>query len=174
MIDRIRMLAALRVKGRPAVAGAAFLALLALSLVVFLVPSPGRVRRVLFYPSTTTHAAPGKPARLVAEARLLPRHRDVDRDARELVDAVLLGPAQHGEAPLFPASTAVRSLMVRRGVLYVDLSANAAIPDPIAPVPLQDAAAALSRTVRFNFPGIRQVAFTVDGQSPRPLGREKK
>jgi len=63
---------------------------------------------------------------------------------------------------------------VRRGVLYVDLSANAAIPDPIAPVPLQDAAAALSRTVRFNFPGIRQVAITVDGQSPRPVGSGKK
>ncbi len=52
-----------------------------------------------------------------------------------------------------PASTTVLALMVRRGVLYVDLSANAAIPDPIAPVPLQDAAAALARTVRFNFHG---------------------
>ncbi len=168
------MLAALRVRGRPAVAGAAFLGLLALSLVLFLAPSPGRVRRVLFFPSTTTREAPGKPARLVAEARLLPRHRDAGRDARELVDAVLLGPARHGEAPLFPAATTVRTLVVRRGVLYVDLSAQAAFPDPVAPVALEDAAAALRRTVRFNFPGIREIAFTVDGQVPRPTGVGKK
>jgi hypothetical protein len=173
VIDRLRTLAALRVRGRPAVAGAAFLALLALSLVLFLAPSPGRVRRVLFFPSTTTREAPGKPARLVAEARLLPRHRDTNRDARELVDAVLLGPARHGEAPLFPAATSVRTLMVRHGVLYVDLSAQAAIPDLVAPVPLADAAAALSRAVRFNFPGIREIAFTVDGQVPRPAGAGK-
>jgi hypothetical protein len=174
VIDRLRMLAALRVRGRPAVAGAVFLALLALSLVLFLAPSPGRVRRVLFFPSTTTREAPGTPARLVAEARLLPRHRDTDRDARELVEAVLLGPASHGEAPLFPAATTVRMLVARRGVLYVDLSAQAAIPDPSALVTLEDAAAALKRAVKFNFPGIREVAFTVDGQVPRPTGAEKK
>jgi hypothetical protein len=173
VIDRIRMLAALRVRGRPAVAGGAFLALLALSLVLFLAPAPGRIRRVLFFPSTTTREAPGKPARLVAESRLLPRHRDTDRDARELVEAVLLGPARHGEAPLFPPQTTVRTLVARRGVLYVDLSMQAAIPDPVAPVSLEDAAAALNRAVRFNFPGIREVAFTVDGQVPRSTGAGK-
>jgi hypothetical protein len=173
VIDRIRMLAALRVRGRPAVAGGAFLCLLALSLVLFLAPSPGRVRRVLFFPSTTTREAPGKPARLVAESRLLPRHRDTDRDARELVEAVLLGPARHGEASLFPPQTTVRTLVARRGVLYVDLSMQAAIPDPVAPVALEDAAAALKRAVRFNFPGIREVAFTVDGQVPRSTGAGK-
>ena len=60
--------------------------------------------------------------------------------------------------------------MVRRGVLYVDLSAPAAIPDPFAPLPLAEAAAALERTVRFNFRRIREVAFSVDGQTPRASG----
>lgn len=173
MIDRLRSLAALRVRGRAAAAGTAFLALFALSLVLFLAPSPGRVRRVLFFPSTSTRSAPGRPARLIAEARLLPRHRDTDRDVRELVDAVLLGPARHGEAPLFPSTATVRTLAVRHGVLYVDLSAVAAIPDPLAPVSLEDAAAALARAVRFNFPRIRTVAFTVDGQVPRSVGGGK-
>ena len=96
------MLARLRVRGRPAAAGAAFLALFALSLTLFLVSPAARVRRVLFFPSTATPSVAGKPTRLVAEERFLPRHRDPDRDARELVEAALLGPARHGAAPLFP------------------------------------------------------------------------
>jgi hypothetical protein len=64
--------------------------------------------------------------------------------------------------------------MVRRAVLYVDLSAQSAIPDPAAPLPLEEAAAALARTVRLNFPGIREIAFTVDGQSPRASWGGKK
>jgi hypothetical protein len=75
---------------------------------------------------------------------------------------------------LFPPKATVRSLLVRRGVLYVDLSAPAAIPDPLAPLPLVEAAAALGRAVRFNFPGIREIAFTVDGQAPRATGEGKK
>jgi hypothetical protein len=170
----MKMLARMRVRGRPAAAGAAFLALFAISLALFLVSPGARVRRVLFFPSTATRTVAGKAARLVAEERFLPRHRDTDRDVRELVEAALLGPARHGAAPLFPPKATVRSLLVRRGVLYVDLSAPAAIPDPLAPLPLVEAAAALGRAVRFNFPGIREIAFTVDGQAPRATGEGKK
>jgi len=174
VIDRLRALARLRVRGRAAAAGASFLALFALCLAVFLVSPEARVRRVIFFPSTGSRAASGKPARLVAEQRFLPRHRDADRDVRELVEAVLLGPARHGEAPLFPPATTVRTLMVRRSVLYVDLAPRAAIPDPSAPLPLAEAAAGLARAVRFNFPWIREIAFSVDGQAPRSPGEGKK
>jgi hypothetical protein len=148
-------------------AGAAFLALFALSLTVFLFSPAARARRVIFFPATQTEGLAAKPHRLVAEERFLPRHRDADRDVRELVEAALLGPALHGEAPLFPPAATVRAVMVRRGVLYVDLSAEAAIPDPVVPLSLAEAASALGRAVRFNFPLIREIAFTVDGQAPR-------
>ncbi len=154
-------------RGRAAAAGAALLALFALSLALYLASPSVRVRRVLFFPSTATPAAAGKAARLVADERYLPRHRNADRDVRELVEAALLGPARHGAAPLFPSTTTVRALMVRRGVLYVDLSAQAAMPDALVPLPVSAAADALSRAVRFNFRWIREVAFTVDGQAPR-------
>ena len=167
MIDRIKTLVRLRVRGGAAAAGAALLALFALSLVLYLVSPSARVRRVLFFPTTATQTAAGKAARLVAEERFLPRHRDADLDVRELVEAALLGPARHGAAPLFPSTTTIRTLMVRRGVLYLDLSARAAIPDPLAPLPMRAAADALRRAVRFNFRWIREVAFTVDGQTPR-------
>jgi hypothetical protein len=175
VIEKIRMLARLRVSGRPAAVGAVFLALFALSLSLFLISPAARVRRVLFFPSTTTLEAPGKATRLVTEERFLPRHRNADRDARELVDAVLLGPARHGAARLFPPSATVRTLMVRKSVLYIDLSAQAAIPDPLAPLPLADAAAALTRMVQFNFRRIHEVTFTVGGQEPRaPEGGKKR
>jgi len=59
-------------------------------------------------------------------------------------------------------------------VLYVDLAASAAIPDPLAPLPLGEAAAALSRAIRFNFRRIREIAFTVDGQLPKGMSGGKK
>jgi hypothetical protein len=174
VIDKLKMLTRMRVRGGPAVAGAAFLVILAVSIALFLVSPSTRVRRVLFFPSTETRDEPAKTARLIAEERFLPRHRDADRDVRELVEAVLLGPAWHGEAPLFTQATTVRTLMVRRGVLYVDLSAVAAIPDPLLPMSLGEAAAALSRTIAFNFRWIREVALTVDGQVPRGVAAGKK
>jgi hypothetical protein len=174
VIDRIKLLARMRVRGRPAAVGAAFLALFALSLALFLVSPAAWVRRVLFFPSTATRNAAGKAARLVAEERFLPRHRDADRDARELVEAALLGSARHGTARLFPPTATIRTLMVRRGVLYVDLSAQAAIPDLLAPLPLGEAAAALGRAIRFNFRWIREIVFSVDGQTPRVLEEGKK
>jgi hypothetical protein len=174
VIDWMRMLARLRVRGRPAVIGAAFLGVFALSLTLFLVLPSARARRVLFFPSTSTRTTAGTPVRLIAEQRFVPRHRDADRDARELVEAALLGPARHGAARLFPPAAAVRTVIVHRGILYVDLTAAAAIPDPLAPLSLASAAAALARAVRFNFRTIREVAFTVDGQVPRALAEGKK
>jgi hypothetical protein len=111
---------------------------------------------------------------LVAEERFLPRHHDADRDVRELVEAALLGPSRHGAAPLFPPAATIRTLMVRRRVLYVDLSAQAAIPDLLAPLPLGEAAGALGRAIRFNFRWIREIVFSVDGQTPRALEVGKK
>jgi hypothetical protein len=174
VIDKLRTLVRIRVRGRPAAAAAAFLVLFALSLVLFLVTPSARARRVLFFPATAAPSAAGRPVRLVAEARFLPRHRDGDRDARELVEAVLLGPARRGTAALFPPAATVRTLMVRRGVLFVDLSATAAIPDPLAPLPLGVATDALARAVRFNFRWIREIALTVDGQAPRVPEEGKK
>lgn len=170
MIDRIGDLARLRVRGRSAIVGASLLAIFGLSLALFLLSPSARARRVLFFPSAAAASASGKTVRLVAEERFLPRHRDADRDARELVEALLLGPARHDAAPLLPSTTALRALMVRRGVLYVDLTAAAAIPDPLAPLPLSQAADVLRRTVTFNFRRIREVTFTVDGQEPRAVG----
>jgi hypothetical protein len=174
VIDRLTMLARMRVGRGSAAAGAALLVLFAISFALYLVWPSVRVHRVLFFPSTENRSEPAEKVQLIAEERFLPRHRDPDRDARELVEAVLLGPARHGAAPLFPPATTVRILMVRRGVLYVDLSAAAAIPDPLAFLPIGEAAAALSRAIRFNFRWIREVAFTVDGQVPRGVAEGKK
>jgi len=89
------------------------------------------------------------------------------------VEAALLGPARHDAAPLFPRAATVRTLMVRKGVLYVDLSTSAALPDAAAPLPVDRAADALRRAVRFNFPWIREIAFTVGGQVPKVSGGGK-
>jgi hypothetical protein len=51
--------------------------------------------------------------------------------------------------------------------LYLDLSPDLLQADPDVPLGTQDALALLERTLRFNFPRIREVVFYIDGQVPR-------
>ena len=127
MFSRLDFILQARLRGRPAIVGAALLGAFALSVLLFLLLGNGKVSRVLFFPDS-----PGRA--LVAEQRLVPRHRPLEGDVRELVDGVLLGPMRHDLARLFPRGATVQTLVVREPRLYVDLSPTAAIPDAEAPL----------------------------------------
>lgn len=159
VFNRLDFILQARLKGRPAILGGAFLAALALSVLLFLLLGDAKASRVLFFPV-------GHGTRLAAEQRLLPRHRSLEDDVRELVDGVLLGPMRHDLARVFPRGVAVRALVVRNRVLYVDLAALAAIPDPEVPLAGAEAAEALARSVRANFPRLRETIVSIDGQAP--------
>jgi hypothetical protein len=62
---------------------------------------------------------------------------------------------------------------VRNRILYVDLTALAAIPDPEVPLAGTAAAEALGRSIRANFPRLRETVVSIDGQAPH-APREKK
>jgi len=66
----------------------------------------------------------------VVEDRMLHRSSDRETDIRRYVDEVLLGPVSPGLAPLFPRETRLNSFMYRDGVVFADLSENAAMPFP--------------------------------------------
>jgi len=151
-----------RVHGRGLAAGGVLVGVFALSLAVFLLDPGVRSERVLFFPLAGSH-------RITSELRAVPRHRDPERAALELVDAALLGPRRPESERLFPQGTTTRSLLLRRRVLYVDLSEQAAMASPGAPLALADAIGVLKRTIRFNLRGIREIVVYVDGQVPRSL-----
>jgi hypothetical protein len=98
----------------------------------------------------------------------------VEGDLEELVNGVILGPVSHDSARLLPRDTTVRALFLRGRVMYLDLSAEAVLTgNDDYPLRGEAALEALRKTIRFNFPRVREVFLLVDGQIPR-FGEKKK
>ena len=159
MLDRLDFILGIRVRGRPVIIGAAFVGVLVFSLLLFIFEGNGKVVRVLFFPAQAGRG-------MVAEERLLPRHRILEQDLTELAEGVLLGPTRHDALRIFPRGGSVLSSLVHGRTLYIDLSPRLLVEDPEVPLKGEDALAALSRSIRFNFPRVRQIVFFIDGQAP--------
>lgn len=160
MLGRYDFLLQTRLRGRPAILGMAFLGVLLLSVALFLFFGNDKAERLLFFPSQTGR-------RLVAEERFLPRHRTLEANVAELAEGVLLGPTRHDALRIFPRGGSVLSALIHGRTLYLNLTPNLLAEDPEAPLKGKEAFDALGRSVRFNFPGIREIVFFVDGQLPR-------
>ncbi len=150
----------MRLRGSPAAIGTAFAATLVVSLLLFLVFGNARVGRILFFPSQP-------PGRIVAEMRLVPRHRTLEENIQEAADNVLLGPTRHDALRLFARGARVTAVMVSGRTLYLDLTSQVLVDDSEVPLKGQDALAALTRSLRLNFPRFAQVVYFIDGQAPR-------
>jgi hypothetical protein len=160
VLSRLGIISRVREKGAPAVLGLAFVGVLALSLLLYLALGNGATSRILFFPVQ-------KGRRLVAEQRYLPRKGGIEKDIVELVEGVLLGPTRHDAQRLFPHGGRVTAAMLGGRTLYLDLTPAILADDPEITLRGREALDALARTIRFNFPRVREVVFLVDGQSPR-------
>jgi hypothetical protein len=160
MLGRYDFLLQTRLRGRPAVIGLIFAGVLVLSLLLFLFFGNGKSERLLFFPSLTGR-------RMVAEERFLPRHRTLEENAAELAEGVLLGPTRNDALRIFPRGGSVLSSLIHGRTLYLDLTPNLLEDDPEVPLKGQAALDALGRSLRFNFPAIREIVFFIDGQLPR-------
>jgi hypothetical protein len=166
VLDRFDFILRMRLRGRSAVFGFISLGALGLSLLLFLVLANGTIARVLYFPSLND-------TRLVAEERVLPRHRNLEENIRELVEGVLLGPTRYNALRIFPRGGTVISAMVRGRTLYLDLSSRLLSEDSEVPLHGQAALDALARSIRSNFPRIREILFFLDGQEPRFSEKKK-
>ena len=160
MLTKLDFLLDARLRGRPAIIGYVILGTLAISVLVFLFTGYRRVQRVLYFPRE--HGAG-----LVTEARFVTRHSGLADNVSELVESVLLGPTRHDAARLFPRGGSVRAALIRGHTLFLDLSSRILEEDPEVPLKGNDAIAALNRSIRFNFPRLRDTVVYIDGQVPR-------
>jgi hypothetical protein len=141
---------------------------LLVSLLLFVLAPPERVRRTLFFPGTTDLS-------LRSESRLLPRTGNLKDDVRLVVEDVLLGPARIEHGRLVARSTEARSLILDGETLYVDLSSAAIDADNGVRIGLSEALQAIRRAVLYNFRSLNEVVITIDGQAPfEPAFREAR
>jgi len=89
------------------------------------------------------------------------------------VEEALLGPASAGSLPLFPRETRLLSLLYRDGVVYVDLSEDAAMPLAVG-LPFEGPSAGgevftglvtLYQGIKRNFSFVKDVRFFIAGKA---------
>ena len=114
---------------------------------------------------------------VIIENRLLPvsrgdilasygshRSSPQELDITRYVEEALLGPISSNSMPLFPRETRLRSLLYRNGVVYVDLSEEAALPPPEGGEVFMNMKT-LYAGIRRNFPFVRDLRFFIAGKA---------
>jgi hypothetical protein len=116
----------------------------------------GLARRTFVFYSIDDHTP-------VVEDRMVPRAGLREHDIKRYVEEALLGPVSLDSSLLFPKGTRLESLLCRDGVVYVDLSASAALPAPEGPG-VFDAFYTLYKGIKRNFSYVRDVRLFIAGR----------
>jgi hypothetical protein len=118
--------------------------------------SAGFVRRTfVFYARDTGKAE--------VEERFLPSMPCRELAVRQYIEETLLGPVLSESDPLFPRETGLKSMLLRDGIVYADLSLSAALPYS-AGADVFRSLYVLHRGVRRNFGFVRDVRLFIDGR----------
>lgn len=143
-------------------AGSSFGLILVLSLTLYLFFSHQLTRTTLFFPDQISK-------KLSGETRFLPFGADKEKNMELLVEEILLGPALDANLKLVPRDGQVRSLLLRQGTIYLDLSAEIVLTDKEVVFTTAQALQAIREALLYNFRDVRNVVITVAGQETGTL-----
>ncbi|MCL2381885.1 MAG: GerMN domain-containing protein [Treponema sp.] len=115
----------------------------------------GFARRTFVFYSART-------AGVVVEERFLRRAGDRETDIRRYVEQALLGPKYQGLVSPFVQGIQVQSFMYREGVVFANLTEQAALP-PEEGGAVFYSLLTLNKGIRRNFSGVRDVRLFIGG-----------
>jgi hypothetical protein len=98
------------------------------------------------------------------EDRMLKRSESREGDIIRYTEEMLLGPVSPDLMPLFPRETRLKSLLYRNGAVFVDFSADAALP-PIEGGSVLDNFRTFKAGIFRNFSYVKDVRFFIDGNA---------
>lgn len=130
-----------------------------LSVILLLNLNHGRNSYVMFFPLDSQS---GKNA----EIRMVHRLRGEELRIRRFVSELILGPVELKLNPFIPVGTKMKSMVHSGQTLYIDF--NRHFTDESARIPLNpdEKMGYLRENIFFNFPGIKEIVVTVEGQVP--------
>jgi hypothetical protein len=125
-------------------------------------------RTFVFYTDTEAMIVEQRMLRVAGENPLASGKKPTETLSREInitryVEEALLGPVLPDSLPLFPKGTRLLSLLYRDGVVYVDLSQDAAMPLPGGDVFRN--LETLYSGIKRNFPYVRGIRFFIAGKA---------
>ncbi len=144
----------------PLVWTGAFVIVLIISLVFFLISSGSKVRRVLFFPNISNHELSG-------EVRYVPRQRGREGEIGMFVKEQFLGPTDIHHANLVPRNTTLTTILVRGNTLYLDISSDMILSSREVPLSFSEIMSTLRFAIAYNFHGLKDIIITIDGQQFR-------
>lgn len=103
---------------------------------------------------------------VAGEVRAIPWKSSLEDRVQGLVEELLWGPIDPRFQRVFPSGSKVQSLLIRRGILYVDLSPDALFASEDIRVGWDERFHILRKTLSFNYPRFTQIFLTVNGQLP--------
>jgi spore germination protein GerM len=98
------------------------------------------------------------------EDRMLKRSESREGDIIRYTEETLLGPVAPDLLPLFPRETRLKSLLYRNGVVFVDFSADAALP-PIEGGSTINNFRTFRAGILRNFSYVKDVRFFIEGKA---------
>jgi len=101
---------------------------------------------------------------IVVEDRMLKHSRTREGDIIRYVEETLLGPVSPDLLPLIPRGVKLKSLLYRNGVVYADLSSEAALP-PAEGGKTKENFQTFYNGILRNFSFVKDVRFFIEGTS---------
>jgi len=101
---------------------------------------------------------------IAVEDRMLKHSKTREGDIIRYVEETLLGPVSPDLLPLVPRGTKLRSLLYRNGVVYADLTSDAALP-PIEGGKTRENFRTFYDGILRNFSYVKDVHFFIEGTS---------
>ena len=142
--------------------------LLALATFFLLEAEHNRIhRRVLFFPVSLEADKISSALQLVGEIRYISNRNNLDDDLRELIEEIILGPANHVLRPVLPRHTKVVSALSVEHVAYINLTKDVLFNDLLFVNSRSDSLQVIATSILYNFSYLQEVYFTIEGQEPR-------
>jgi hypothetical protein len=135
------------------------------SISLYLLAGDRNVKRAFFFPEI---GAPNRAleSKVSGEGRVIPSQKTAVENIRLVIEEVILGPINHSHGRLVSQKVKLLSLVLSRGVLYLNLSGIMLEKDPQVLLPVETQIQAMVNTLLFNFPFLKKVYVFIDGQIP--------
>jgi hypothetical protein len=104
---------------------------------------------------------------LHGEVREVPHSWGKEARADLIASEVLLGPKSADLLSSFPSGVRVESILYRKGRLFLDISASAALATPAS---LKTGIKAMERSIHAALPGLLRITLTIGGKEPYSVG----
>jgi len=155
-----------RLLAGPLMPASVFVLSLIISLAAYAFLHPDKDGRIFFFPDNAG-------TRIGSERRGIPHRHDTAEGISVFLEELILGPETLALSYSLPRETVVRHVAVVGKTAIVDFNNELLNIDEKLPISFDQALENLRYNVVFNFPGIEELVFTIEGQqvhSPPYIG----